>query len=191
MSSHKAVARPCAADKIRSSARDLFYSQGIRAVGVDEIVHKAGVTKPSLYRAFDSKDGLTTAYLSDYQQEFWDRIAVICHDHPDNPRAQLLAYFDGLAWRASQPGYRGCALTNAIVEYPEPEHPVRQEAARLKQEIREWVKQKVCALSVSDPDLLTDGLILLMEGTYGGGQVFRAPGPAAQVGKLARLLLSA
>ncbi|MFW7269992.1 TetR/AcrR family transcriptional regulator [Gluconacetobacter sp. Hr-1-5] len=189
MSSHKTVSRPCAADKIRSSARDLFYNQGIRAVGVDEIVQRAGVTKPSLYRAFDSKDGLTAAYLADYQQTFWDRIDAICHDHPDDPRAQLLAYFDDLARRAAQPGYRGCALTNAIIEYPEPEQPVRQEAARLKQEIREWVRKKVCTLPIDDPDLVTDGLILLMEGTYTGGQVFLSPGPAAQAGKLARLLL--
>ncbi|MBO1326482.1 TetR/AcrR family transcriptional regulator [Acetobacter sp. TBRC 12305] len=61
MSSPKALPRPCAASKIRSSARDLFYNQGIRAVGVGEIVHKAGVTKSSLYRAFGSKDGPTAA----------------------------------------------------------------------------------------------------------------------------------
>ena len=189
MSSHKAAPGSCAADKIRSSALELFYNHGIRAVGVDEVVNRAGVTKPSLYRAFESKDGLTAAYLADCQQAFWGRINVICHDHPDDPRAQLLTYFDNLARRAAQPGYRGCALTNAIVEYPEPEHPVRQEAARLKQEIREWVRQKVCALRTDDPDLLTDGLILLMEGIYVGGQVFLSPGPAAQAGKLARLLL--
>lgn len=43
---------PRAADKIRRTARELFYAEGIRAVGVDEIVTRAGVTKPSLYRAF-------------------------------------------------------------------------------------------------------------------------------------------
>ncbi|WP_075624776.1 TetR/AcrR family transcriptional regulator [Novacetimonas hansenii] len=189
MSSHKAVPHPCAADKIRSSARELFYNQGIRAVGVDEIVQKAGVTKPSLYRAFESKNGLTTAYLIDYQQTFWGRIDAICHNHPDNPRAQILAYFDDLALRAAQPGYRGCALTNAIVEYPDPDHPVRREAARLKHEIREWIQQKVSNLKANDPDLLTDGLILLMEGVYTAGQVFYPPGPVIKAGKLARLLL--
>ena len=30
-----------AADKIRETARELFYREGIRAVGVDEIVAKA------------------------------------------------------------------------------------------------------------------------------------------------------
>ena len=45
----------------------------LRPVGVDEIVTRAGVTKPSLYRAFPSKDDLAAAYLSDYDREFWPR----------------------------------------------------------------------------------------------------------------------
>ena len=47
----------------------------------------------------------------------------------------------------------------------------------------------VFSLLPADPDLLLDGFILLMEGSYGGGQVFWASGPAAQVGKLTRFLL--
>ncbi|TGP37358.1 TetR/AcrR family transcriptional regulator, partial [bacterium M00.F.Ca.ET.228.01.1.1] len=43
---------PKAADKILDVARDLFYREGIRAIGVDEIVRRAGVTKPTLYRTF-------------------------------------------------------------------------------------------------------------------------------------------
>jgi hypothetical protein len=34
-----------AVDRIRRSARELFYREGIRAVGVEEIVSQAGVTK--------------------------------------------------------------------------------------------------------------------------------------------------
>ncbi|TIX21262.1 MAG: helix-turn-helix transcriptional regulator, partial [Mesorhizobium sp.] len=38
------VASPRAGEKILRVARDLFYRQGIRAIGVDEIVRRAGVT---------------------------------------------------------------------------------------------------------------------------------------------------
>ena len=55
-----------AADRIRKTAREMFYRDGIRAVGVDAIVNQAGVTKPSLYRSFSSKDELAAAYLRDY-----------------------------------------------------------------------------------------------------------------------------
>ena len=55
---------PKAAERILSTAGELFYREGTRAVGVDEIVTRAGATKPSLYRAFESKDHLIAAYLA-------------------------------------------------------------------------------------------------------------------------------
>ena len=82
----KAGPLPRAADRIRSSAQDLFYHQGIRAVGVDAIVAEAGVTKPSLYRSFGSKDDLVVAYLRDYETEFWRRFEAAVEAHPGDPR---------------------------------------------------------------------------------------------------------
>src|SRR5882762_10007972 len=81
-----------AVDRIRATARDLFYREGIRAVGVDEIVNRAGVTKPSLYRSFSSKDELAAAYLRDYDGEFWIRFERAVAAHPDDPKAQILDY---------------------------------------------------------------------------------------------------
>ena len=52
-------------------AADLFYRQGVRAVGVDTIVKQAGVAKISLYRSFASKDELIVAYLQDRNEKFW------------------------------------------------------------------------------------------------------------------------
>ena len=43
---------------IRDAALDLFYAKGYDAVGVQEIVDRAGVTKPTLYYYFGSKIGL-------------------------------------------------------------------------------------------------------------------------------------
>jgi len=41
-----------AADRIRKTAREMFYRDGIRAVGVDAIVNQAGVTKPPVPQLF-------------------------------------------------------------------------------------------------------------------------------------------
>src|SRR6476620_9042432 len=90
---------PRAADRIRASALDLFYREGIRAVGVDEIVARAGVTKPSLYRSFSSKDELAASYLRDFEAGFWRRFDAACAAHPGDPRAQLRAYLAPLAQR--------------------------------------------------------------------------------------------
>ncbi len=96
-SRRKAGGIPRAADRIRASARELFYREGIRAVGVDEIVHRAGVTKPSLYRSFASKDELAAAYLRDYDRDFWERFERPHGKTYADPRQQVLAYIAELA----------------------------------------------------------------------------------------------
>src|SRR5215203_765493 len=52
-----------AADRILWAASEMFYREGIRAVGVDAIAAEAGVTKKTLYEKFGSKDRLIAAYL--------------------------------------------------------------------------------------------------------------------------------
>ena len=45
-------------EKLLTCARDLFYARGYDAVGIQEIVDAAGVTKPTMYYYFGSKKGL-------------------------------------------------------------------------------------------------------------------------------------
>jgi AcrR family transcriptional regulator len=172
---------PRAADKIRRTARELFYREGIRAVGVDEIVARAGVTKPSLYRSFSSKDALAASYLSDYEGEFWHRFDAAVAAHPGDPRAQLHEFFSRLAERATRKGYRGCGLTNAAVEYPEPGHPARQVAEAHKRALRRRLTAMAEAMGAPEPEVLADGLQLLLEGAYVSAQLFGPGGPARSV----------
>ncbi|WP_332608685.1 TetR/AcrR family transcriptional regulator [Achromobacter sp. ESBL13] len=180
-----------AADRIRKTAREMFYRDGIRAVGVDAIVNQAGVTKPSLYRSFSSKDELAAAYLRDYDAEFWARFDAACAAHPGDPRAQLLDYLSGLAQRAVVNGYRGCGLTNAAVEYPEPEHPARAVAVEHKLELRRRLNEMASGMGVQDPAALADGLLLLIEGAFVSSQLFGEGGPAARVADMADKLIQA
>jgi AcrR family transcriptional regulator len=180
-----------AADRIRDTARELFYREGIRAVGVDEIVTRAGVTKPSLYRAFPSKDELAAAYLRDYDQAFWQRFEEAVASHPGDPRAQLRAFFERLSRRAVRSGYRGCGLTNAAVEYPEPGHPARAVAEANKRVLRDRLTAMAAAIGAPDADALGDGLLLLLEGAYASGQLFGPGGPARSVATAADLLIGA
>ncbi len=50
-------------DKLLDAALELFAARGYDAVGVQEIVEAAGVTKPTLYHYFGSKSGLMEALL--------------------------------------------------------------------------------------------------------------------------------
>lgn len=60
---------------ILESALELFYERGYDAVGVQEIVDRAGVTKPTLYYYFGSKKGLLESILHRYFDPFEERLA--------------------------------------------------------------------------------------------------------------------
>jgi len=186
-----AEGKPKAAERIRRTARELFYREGIRAIGVEEIVTRAGVTKPSLYRSYASKDELAAEYLRDYEMAFWKVFEAGAPMHPGDARGMLMAYIEGLAHRATQTGYRGCGLTNAVVEYPGDDHPARKVAEEHKRKFRERLVELSTAIGAREPAVLADGLLLLLEGTYASGQMFGASGPAESLVKIANQLIDA
>ncbi|WP_430389657.1 TetR/AcrR family transcriptional regulator [Dyella sp. 20L07] len=184
-------AKPRAAERIRRTASELFYREGIRAIGVEEIVSRAGVTKPSLYRSYASKDELTAEYLRDYEVAFWLCFDAGVETHPNDVRAQLKSYLTGLAERATQPSYRGCGLTNAVVEYPGEDHPARKVAQDHKRKFRDRLLSMSEAMGAKSPQILADGLLLLLEGTYASGQLFGENGPASSLVTVAEQLIDA
>src|ERR1700758_1596222 len=106
-------------DKILDTASDLFYTQGVRAVGVDLVVEKAGVAKTSLYRHFGTKDDLVAAFLERADLEFWRDWDAVAGAHAGNPRAELDAQLEWIGERAGQADYRGCPHLNVAAEFPE------------------------------------------------------------------------
>lgn len=180
-----------AADRILEVARNLFYRQGIRAIGVDEIVRRAGVTKPSLYRSFSSKDELAASYLRAYESEFWWRFDAAVAMYPGEPRQQILAFLAGIGTRAVMPDYRGCGMTNAAIEYPEVGHPARLVGEANKRELRRRLRAIAAEMGAEDADMLGDGLLLLIEGAYVSGQLFGPGGPAASIAANADRLIEA
>ncbi len=180
-----------AADRIRETAHELFYREGIRAVGVDTIVTQAGVTKPSLYRSFGSKEDLVASYLRDYDADYWRKFDAVMAEHQGDPRAQLRAWFARAAERVGMPQYRGCGMTNAAVEYPEPDHPGRQVAVANKTELRRRLIAMAEAMGAKDPAVLGDGLLLLLEGAYVMAQLLGRDGPSPSVAAAAEALIDA
>ena len=55
-------------DCIVSAAAKLFYAEGIRAVSIDAVSEKSGITKKTFYYHFGSKDELIAAYLASRDQ---------------------------------------------------------------------------------------------------------------------------
>lgn len=114
-----------ARERLLAKATELFYREGIRAVGVERIFAEAPVTRSTFYRHFPSKEALVLAYLRgvDAHIRAGAQTAVEAAASPaDAVRAIGTAVADDLA----RPGFRGCAFLRAAAEYPDPDDPVRQ-----------------------------------------------------------------
>ena len=108
-----------ARERILETAEDLFYREGIHAVGIDTIIEKSGVAKMSLYRNFASKDDLVAAYLEARGQRYWQWWDGVMALHPSQPRQQLADLFEAIAVRTRRPEFRGCAFMKVVTEFPE------------------------------------------------------------------------
>lgn len=83
--------------KLLDKALNLFATRGYDAVGVQEIVEAAGVTKPSLYHYFGSKHGLLEALLAEYLDKLYAQVeqaAAYQNDLPYTIEKLVKAYFD-------------------------------------------------------------------------------------------------
>ena len=180
-----------ARDKILATASELFYREGIRAVGVDTIVEKSGVAKTSLYRWFPSKDALVAAFLQDQDRQFWLWWDKVVARHPGAPRDQLRALLAGIVKRMAHPQYRGCPFMNTTVEFAEEQHPGRVVARANRDEMRRRLTALAVAIGAREPARLTDQLSLLISGAYASAHVLGESGPQLQLLEAADTLIAA
>ena len=172
----KAVARPrrgappkgelSARERILATASDLFYREGIRAIGVDTIVERSGVSKTSLYRQFESKDALITAVAAEQDRLFWVWWDRIEKQHAKDPRALLDALLSEIARRIGRPAYRGCPFLNLATEFPDDKHPGRVVARGNKEEMRARLVVILGKLGAGDPSRVATQIGLIINGAY-------------------------
>jgi AcrR family transcriptional regulator len=162
-----------ARERILATASDLFYREGVRAIGVDTIVERSGVSKTSLYRLFDSKDALIAAFAAEKGRSFWAWWDDIEEQHADDPRALLDALLSGLAERIGNSAYRGCAFLNLATEFPDDQHPGRIAARSNKEELQARLAAIVAKLGAQSPDRVASQIAMLINGALATGLIMQ------------------
>ncbi|RIQ11089.1 TetR/AcrR family transcriptional regulator [Jiangella rhizosphaerae] len=172
-------------------AGELFYDNGIRATGVDHVAAEAGVAPTTLYRLFDSKDGLVGSYVERMHHDFQSVCEAAAEAAGPDPRDQILAIFDTVFAEVSSDRYRGCAMLKTLAEFPDPALPAHRNAVAAKSWLRQTLRELTGRLGVADPGTLADQLMLVLDGMHATGQSLGPTGPAKQARRLAETLLSA
>jgi AcrR family transcriptional regulator len=181
-------------ERILDVAEGLFYSQGIRATGVDRVATDAGVAPTTLYRLFTSKDDLVAAYVDRYAAGYRDWIETVTSGAGVSPRERILAFFDGLVDASGSDGFRGCPFLMTLAEYPDTESSAHISA----QAIKAWVRAKLRELTGELPGIparrrgiVADQLALVVEGIYASTAALGVTGPTRHAASLAALVIDA
>jgi AcrR family transcriptional regulator len=177
-----------ARERILDTAYELFSRRGIRSVGVDEVIERAGVAKATLYRHFPSKDDLVLAFL-ERRERCWTRdwVEAEARRGGTTPEEQLLAIFDAFDGWFRRDDFEACSFINVMLEMG-PEHRASRASIQHLENIRSIVRRLAEEAGLRDPDSFARSWHILMKGSI----VSAAEGDteAAQRAKsMARLLL--
>jgi AcrR family transcriptional regulator len=169
------------AERILAAADKLFYTQGIRAVGVDAVAAEARVSKRTLYNHYPSKDALIAAYLTARFRQ------ITPSDAP--AREQLLGAFDRLERILADGSFRGCPYVNAVIEIGDPKHQAAGIAVQFKEQRRQWYRALLERMGIREADALATQLQLLAEGALAAALVRGDPTLARSARAAAEVLI--
>jgi TetR/AcrR family transcriptional repressor of nem operon len=102
-------------DQIADAAMQVFWQRGYAATSIQDLVEGTGLSRSSLYNAFDSKHGLYTCALKRYQEQSNANITLLAQDAPAKAlvRQLLLRIVDD---ELDDTQRLGCLAANAALE---------------------------------------------------------------------------
>jgi AcrR family transcriptional regulator len=153
-------------ERILEAAYDLFSRSGVRAIGVDTITVHADVAKMTLYRNFTSKHELAMAFL-DLREERWTKawLQTEVRDRAASPAGQLLAIFDVFSEWFHRDDFEGCAFVTSLLEFDDPDDPVRRACVVHLENVRTFVAELAAAAGVEDAQRFATQWHILMKGS--------------------------
>ena len=183
------IGHSTARQRLLDTASELFYREGIRAIGVDTIVERSGVGKATLYRHFPTKDDLIAAYIEQEDRAHLQWFDEFIAASDGSPREQLLAMFEAFYQRIQEPGVRGCPFLNAMTEIAETEHPAYQHAVQHERALRDRLARLSRQAGARDPEQLADQLLLIINGALASSPLFGEASPSHQLRTIAAHLI--
>lgn len=180
-----------AQQRILTIADDLFYQEGIRAIGVDTIIAKSDVAKTTLYRYFPSKDDLVVAYLEGRNQRFWELFEIAINQHSGQPKQQLLAIFVWIDELLRSADSCGCPFLMVASEFPEFDYPGHQVAIAHKQKMRDRMTELAEQAGIKQAQELSAALLMLVDGAFAERRLFKQHDNGVSLAKVAATMITA
>lgn len=183
-------------ERILETAADLFFHQGFRATGINEVIAKSGVAKATFYNHFPTKDDLCLAYLKDRNTSEFEAINAFVHDY-DSPVERFLAVIKSVQPWLEVNKLRGCAFLNMVAEVPDPRNLLRREGLHHYEGLRQLICELAGDLINSDiqrydgfeAQVLADDYMLILGGAIAMTEIYHDIWPAIHGVKLVERLI--
>jgi AcrR family transcriptional regulator len=177
-------------EKIVAAAVRLFYAEGIRAVSIDAVAEKAGVTKKTLYYYFRSKDELIANYLEARDQPTLALYARWYEDTPGSAKDKIRGLFSTFAQSANTSKWRGCGFHRTTAELATtPGHPALKVGAAHKKRFEAWLTTVLENEGVRDAALIARKIVILFDGAATVMLIHRDPAYIEAAGDAAASLI--
>lgn len=177
-------------ERILKAASRLFYSEGIRAVSLDNIAEAAKVTKRTIYYHFPSKDDLVAAYLAARDQPNLALFRKWYSETGGTTADKVRAIFRQLAVSARHPKWKGCGFLRTSAELANmPGHPAMRIGAAHKKKFEAWMTEEFSAAGCKTPAALARHVLLLLDGSFAVVLLHRDAAYMEAAGDAAHLLV--
>ncbi len=180
--------RASARERLLAAADELFYTDGLNSVGIDQVIKRAGVARASLYNTFGSKDELVRAYLRGRHTQTRELMARELHARYRTPRERLVGVFEVQGRIFAEPDFRGCAFMCASAESDNSE--VVEKATG---EYRLWAHSLFLDLAyaadAADPETLARQLVVIYDGAGVSAWLDHSPSVAKAAAGIAKALV--
>jgi AcrR family transcriptional regulator len=160
-------------DRILTAACDLFYREGIQAVGIQRVLGDAGAAKASLYDHFRSKDDLIAAYLEQRGAAWQSSVEHVVATSDVDATSRVLLIFDAVAAFIDAPDFRGCPFINAAAELSNARHPGRSAIAHHRGWLHRLIRRLLLEEMGDAPERLVGALVVLHDGALAAALVDR------------------
>lgn len=181
--------RPGTRQTILATASRLFGEQGVRAVGMQQLIDESGVGKSLLYREFTGKDELVAAWIRESDAEWWRRAREVTDPHQGAPARQIMALIEFFHESVQSPDFHGCIYYNTSSEFRDSDHPGRREAERHLRRLRDRLRDLGALAGAAEAEDMADALMLVIAGLLSNAEVLGTDGPSRMALTTAELLI--
>jgi AcrR family transcriptional regulator len=167
-----------ARERLVKKADQLFYAEGVHAVGIDRIIKEASVAKMTLYNHFRSKDDLILAVLQQREENLNEMFSKSIAKHARKGKSRLEAFFLAMKDWFRKDDFRGCSFINTTIELADNSHAASKFSASHKKRFHRMIGELVAEEVGAEAKTIAPAISLLAEGAIVAAVIQQSAKPA-------------